>query len=105
MEVTEHGAPVLTFGKYKNACAQCVAEHDPGYAQWCLAQEDMHQCYPEVFAYWRATGITPLEYCTALTREGNPCKFWAKYEGKCKRHFHRDSADDFTSCEIELVSA
>lgn len=105
MHYTGQDAPALMFGKYNGRCAQCVAENDPGYASWCLAQEGMRDRYPEVIDYWLALGITPMRYCAALLKDGTPCTVRATCGDKCKRHFSRDTADHFTAWESELISA
>jgi hypothetical protein len=95
---------VIRFGKYKGQPVARLAD-DPDYVSWLLAQEWLEECHPDVYAYVRGLEVPALEYCTALNRDGTACQFWAKYGDVCKRHFHRDSAGDFSAWESELVPA
>lgn len=95
---------VIKFGKYRGYPLVRLTE-DPDYVSWLMAQDWLEDRHPEVWAYIHGLAIPSLEYCSALTRKGEPCQFWAKFNGKCLRHLNRDSEPDFTAWESELISA
>lgn len=95
---------MIPFGKYRGAPLGILAS-DPAYVSWLKAQDWLAESSPEVYEYVNRLDIPALRYCAALTRDGDRCKLHAKCGDKCKRHFNRDTADDFTSWESELVSA
>ena len=75
-----HYAPFVIFGKYRGACAKCVADNDPQYARWCLAQEGLPERYPDVCGYWITAGFAPLPRCAAITQAGQSCPNRARDE-------------------------
>lgn len=97
---------VIKFGKYRGYALARLAD-DPDYVSWLKAQDWLEERHPEVFAYINGMEIPSLKYCAALTREGNPCMFWAvpQFGDKCRRHFNRDTSDDFMAWAGEMVSA
>ena len=96
---------IVTFGKWKGHAYPCLGE-DRQYVSWLLAQDWMPALYPDLFAYISGLGIPAKRYCSALTRDGNLCMFWAlpEFGNVCRRHFNRDSADDFTAWAGELAA-
>ena len=97
---------VIRFGKYRGHPLARLTD-DPDYVSWLLAQDWLEERHPDVWAYINGLSVPALKYCAALTREGRPCMFFAvpQFGDKCRRHFNRDSAADFTAWASELVSA
>lgn len=76
----------VPFGKYRNQCAVMVAEEDPQYCAWCLAQEWFPGKFPDLAQFWLKCGIRTEQVnapdearCTAIMGDGTRCGKWVRF--------------------------